>query len=439
MNSHKPNPKLTQFLAKLTEGRYDSYARARSALGGTTGLDDQDKEWARSSIAAFFEAKRKKEEMAKEVEKESEPKQGPKQEPAIDLVAAVRQDFSNAYAAHTAGIASLSRASEQGPYSGDDLAMLLRTSFKEDAIGAFRFLVRRNAAQITPEMLETSFFTSNPRFFDFVDALFTSPFPVRADTLAAASRTLISEIDRRSSDGEQVEAFERLMLAVVSRNPQDPDALTNLVVEFASPTFTQNWLSEYSHDEKHVHVFARRLLSLYLAEEIDVGALTSLVDDLAPECSVVEEIVYVLLARRQLGDAINIAGIAPVSYRPQLYRILHPVVVAHGDPLALVTFGLTFEKQADRTEIRRLVQQFLKPNIDDRLDGLLDGFAPNDFFESIPSSLTREEGASLRNALMNHLGMPARTVMRHEPPQKVEGISGFLEELFSKISMPVKK
>jgi hypothetical protein len=35
--------------------------------------------------------------------------------------------------------------------------------------------------------------------------------------------------------------------------------------------------------------------------------------------------------------------------------------------------------------------------------------------------------------------MPARTVMRHEPPQKVEGISGFLEELFSKISMPVKK
>lgn len=120
-------------------------------------------------------------------------------------------------------------------------------------------------------------------------------------------------------------------------------------------------------------------------------------------------------------------GHVPESFKPQLYKILHPVVVRHGDPLALVTFGAAFRGLADKEEIKQLVKKLLKPDVDARLDAILDGIDPVDTFESVPSMLPPSVAAGVRNDLMRNLGMPVREM------RQTHGIPPFLNDLLSTI------
>ncbi len=398
------NPKLTQFLSKLANGRYKFISKARSALGGTTGLSNEDKTEAYAAINAFFNPKK------------APPAQEPEKE--VNTAEGVRRIFLCAEGTISAGLTALLDASERGPYTDADLSMLLKISLEKDALGAFTKLLQRNVWQVTPAMLNTQHFAANTRFFAFVSAIFSSSSPPREDTTRAVLQTLTAEIERRASDEAQVAAFEELLMHITRRlTGFGFNQLTALVVAFATPVFAQRWLLTHDHNPQSVHEFAHRMMALYLANETNAASLVTLVDTLEPERPVVEEIVRVLLAQRQLGDAIHIAGIVPEEFKPQLYKILLPMVRDYGDPLALVSFGAAFKGLADRDEIKDLVRRFLKPEVNDRLDALFDGFEPVDVFESVPSVLPPKEQAEIRNTLMRKLGLPTReTIGRYVRP-----------------------
>lgn len=396
------NPKLEAFLTKLADGRYKSIARARSALGGTIDLSEDDKAEAREAIAAFFNPK------AQEPMKET-----------VSQVESIRRTFVAAKTTLTVGLEGLLAASQRGPYSDAELTMLLGIAIEEDVITAFTELFHRNAGQITAGMINQRVLARNPRVFSFLSAVFRSPTPPREEVTRMMSQILVEEIERRASDEAQVAVFEELVTMLIAKRPTEFgfNPLTTLVVSFASPVFAQHWLLEHDHNMQSVHEFAHRMMALYLADETNAASLVTLVDTLEPERPVVEEIVRVLLAQRQLGDAIYIAGVVPEEFKPQLYKILLPMVRDYGDPLALVSFGAAFKGLADRDEIKDLVRRFLKPEVNDRLDALFDGFEPVDVFESVPSVLPPKEQAEIRNTLMRKLGLPTReTIGRYVRP-----------------------
>lgn len=396
------NPKLTQFLSKLADGRYKLISNARAALGGTAGLSDEDKAEARRAIADFFNPK------AQEPMKET-----------VSQVESIRRTFVAAKTTLTVGLEGLLAASQRGPYSDAELTMLLGIAIEEDVITAFTELFHRNAGQITAGMINQRVLARNPRVFSFLSAVFRSPTPPREEVTRMMSQILVEEIERRASDEAQVAVFEELVTMLIAKRPTEFgfNPLTTLVVSFASPVFAQHWLLEHDHNMQSVHEFAHRMMALYLADETNAASLVTLVDTLEPERPVVEEIVRVLLAQRQLGDAIYIAGVVPEEFKPQLYKILLPMVRDYGDPLALVSFGAAFKGLADRDEIKDLVRRFLKPEVNDRLDALFDGFEPVDVFESVPSVLPPKEQAEIRNTLMRKLGLPTReTIGRYVRP-----------------------
>ena len=419
MNS-TTNPKLQQFLTRLADGRYASIGRARSALGGTVGLTEDDKAEARRAMDAHFNPKAQKAQPAPAPANDSAPRG--------DEAQVLRRGFVTYRAALAASTEALISAAALGPYSDESLTTLLELALEPGASAAFLALFRHHSAQIAPSMLDLRVLGRHPEFFRLAGAIFTAPSP-HHDLISGVVRVLVSEAERRASDEEQVTAFETLMETLSERRAPGTDlmALTPLVVTFASPRFAQHWLKDHDDNPEAVRSFARRMLSLYLNDETDSGSLLALLETLHPGRQVVEEIIRVLLSRRQLGDAIFIVEHVPESFKPQLYKILHPVVVRHGDPLALVTFGAAFRGLADKEEIKQLVKKLLKPDVDARLDAILDGIDPVDTFESVPSMLPPSVAAGVRNDLMRNLGMPVREM------RQTHGIPPFLNDLLSTI------
>lgn len=411
------NPKLTQFLLKLNSGRYASTFAAGRALSSTKGLSEEDKTRAGLAISNYFNPKK------------AVP---PSTEPEESLPARFRRLMTSSHDTKTEAYGALLSAALRGTHSDEDLPMYLHSAIEREDVGVFTNLVNRHSAMIVPRALSMGILARSSRFFSFVSALLCAPLPLHEETIGAVVSMLVSEIGRRASDEEQVNYFEELMISLIKRRPAGlgTTPLTTLVVSFATPVFAQRWLLEHDRDAKSVSEFARRMSSLYLADDVGADALLSLIVELEPARPVVEEIVRVLLARRQLGDAINIAGLVPEEFKPQLYKILLPMVRDYGDVLALVAFSLVFKGLADRNEIKELIQRFLKPALNERIDAVLDGLDPSDTFESVPSFLPPDEQSKMRDTLMHNLGVLARA-----PRQKHgEGLPSFLEDLLQTIT-----
>lgn len=422
MTNPTTNPKLQQFLTRLADGVYVSIARARSALGGTVGLTEDDKAEARRAMEAHFNPKKKIEDIPKI--------ETVKGEPAKEAVATtLRQGVIKTKSELFLHFLELVKVAKEGPHSDEALTTLLELSLEPGASAAFVALFQHHSAQIVPSMLDLRVLGRHPEFFRLAEAIFTAPSP-RSELVHDVVRMLISEIERRASDEEQVTAFEALVERLSKNSAPGTDlmALTSLVVTFASPRFAQHWLKDHDDNPEAVRGFARRMLTLYLNDETDASSLLALLETLHPERQIVEEVIRVLLSRRQLGDALFIVEHVPESFKPQLYQILYPVVVRHGDPLALVTFGAVFRSLVDKEEIKHLVKRFLKPDVDARLNDVLDGVDPVDIFESVPSMLPPSVAADLRNDLMRNLGMPVREA------RQAQGIPPFLNDLLSTIN-----
>lgn len=403
---NQTNPKLQQFLTRLAGGRYASISRARSALGGTKDLTDEDKAAAREALTEHFNPKRAKE--------------------AQPSVESIRKCFVNVNVFAAAGISQLLEAVQHGSFSEEDLVTLLTISLEEDNVAAFTTLFQRFSGQIAPSMLNVRLFAKSPQFFQLVGAICDAPVPPPRETFHVVVQVLISELQRRASDEEQVAAFEKLVSDLEGRAETiGVGPLTSLVISFARPVFVQHWLTKHQGNPEWLRTFVRRTLALYLLDETPSSSLLALVTAFDLECSIVEEIVRVLLAQRQLGDAIVIADVAPDAYKSQLYQILHPVVVRHGDVLSLTSFAIAFPEKVDRAEIKELVKKALKPDLEERLDAILDGEDPVDTFEAVPSMLSPEDAHPLRADLMRKLGLACEARPTLRPP--------FLNDLFDTI------
>ncbi len=404
--------KLTQFLTKLAEGRYQSIAYARSALGGTVGLNDSEKEGARAAIAAYFNPKRKEPAPPPPPAESAKTANG-----GDDEVASIFQSYAVNVSGRTHLVKRVAKAAgEEKIYSEGDLTVLLRVALEVGAVGAFDTLVRTHQRQLTPNTIDFELLRRSPHFFVYMGGLFA--VTLNSETARATTLLLISELERRHGDDKQIDAFERFVSEVVCKNKGMLAPMTRLVIKHATPRFVLDWLFQYDDIADHascVQSFTRRMLSLYMNDETDAGSLCTLVGMLEPSRLVVEEIVRVLLTRRQLGDALTIAGLAPEGFKPQLHKILHSVVRDHGDPLALVTFGTIFQGLVDRDEIKVLVRRFLKPDVNERIDALLDGIEPVDVFESAPSMLPSKEQAQIRDTLRHNLGLPVQQELPDKP------------------------
>ncbi len=430
----KQSPRLNEFLSKLAGGTYSSAGRALSSLSATKDLSDDDRAEARKAIATHFKvepatASETSPEAAASTEPEA-PK--PAHHPEVDMAILT---FADVRTAQDAASAALRKAVE-GPaheYTDEELTSLFRIALELDDLGVFRSLLFRYGSRATPQIVDVERLAQHARFFTYTYSIFSVPLG-NSPLVQALVNKLPPEIGRRYGDDKQVEGFNRSVRALGERF--NAETFGPVVIEYATPRFVLGWLRTHARTiPEGVHQFAHRMMSLYLNGDTNAGSLLTFVETLEPDLSIIEEIIRVLLAQRQLGDALFIAKAAPATYKAQLYRLLHPMVMRHGDPVSLIIFGMIFPSDVDRAEIKSNVKAFFEPDIDARIDDLIDGVDPVDTFESVPTVLSKEAALELKSTLMAILGHPMRNeAIAADFKNATSGYESFLEGLLAKLN-----
>lgn len=408
---------LEKFLEKLTNNTYTSRRSALAALR-PLNMSNADDAKCRASIDQHFAPK---------------PETSKLEEPTGNPTVAIRTTFDHLKAAQESAIVALRIACDGDdpthPYTDADLRDLVTLTMQHDVLTAFTGLFTLHGVRISPSILDIDELARHPRFFHYVNAIFNA----HEGNIGTAKTLLLRlpvELERRHSDPEQVAGFEKLVTTLGTRI--DLSKLGPLIVEFASLQFVLDWLRERELPDG-VHQFTHRVCGMYLNEDTDAAALMTIVQKLHPELRVVEEIVRVLLSQRQLGDALGVIKFVPDSYKPRLRRLLQPVVMQYGDPIALLAFGMVFHAlmgQDERDAIRTLVKERLTVNVDQRINDMLNLLEPRDFFESIPSSLDSAGAAALREEMLGDLGQPSRRVASE---RDVGGVAVDIHDILEKL------
>lgn len=433
----KPNsPAYISFIARLNAGHYRTPRGANSGIGNLHSLSTVEQVSARTEVLKYFNkqalpAHRAGTTAVPNVEAAppaTEPKEPtPTQEAATE--GSLTTFFSHLRNLENDAIVKLRMASsgnEAVSYSDTELTELTGLILEYDVMPAFTGLLYGYAARLSPDILNIEVLGQHPRFFSYANVILGARVG-NQEMLQALFKRMAVEIDRRASDPVQVEAFEKCCLTVGKRI--DLRTFGPVIVEYASWSHVFVWLGAMdSAPEDAIHQFAHRMMSLYINGDVDAKVLMRL-QDLNSDVRITEELIRCLLVQRQLGDALIIAGAAPENQKAQLYHVLHPVVQRHGDAIGLITFGIAFPRLCDRHEIKELVARFFEPDVNAGIDNLIDGVAPYDYFNSMPSIMSTDQVAQLRESLLTGMG--------HQPTRKPSAqgaVPPFVQDLLDRMA-----
>ena len=384
----KKSPALSTFLAKLESGKYANSHNARAAVSSAKRLTQEEALEARKAIVNHFKTTQVDPPAPQPAEA---PKESVSPPPPHDEVTPVVTAFSEVRAKHERAKQALRATVEGEPvtFTDSELSKLFWYAVDVDALGVFRTLLFRYSDRVvvSPQIIDIDHLKRQPRFFPFALAL-VSEIRSNAKVVQDLVNVLPDAIDVRCGDAEEVRNFELVVRTLGTRFNRLTFGL--VIAKYASPRFVLEWLRT-NRIPAGVRQFSARMTALYLDGQMPAEALLEFVETLKPDLGIVEEIIRTVLVRRQLGDALVIAQRAPERYKPALHRLLHPVVVRHGIPVTLITFGTTFPTLVNRDEIKRLV----RPDLDKRLDDLLDGVDPMDSFEATPTITGAPETAAI--------------------------------------------
>lgn len=428
---------LQTFLAKLKAGEYASSRAARNAINSISGLSATEKQSALNSITLHDWSHEARAERPHPVPATTPADEAPK-ESGLPTARVAVGSLMNTFAViegmreKLTGDARIACDGRETPtYTDLELTHLMQMVIKLDAITAFVGLYHYYAKRISPEILDVALLSENGRFFDYA-VIILGAQTGNATLVQTLMKYITIEIVDRASDPKQVEGFEKVVMSL--RGRVDISEFLPVVVEYASPAFLLELLKTMDVPEA-IHQFGHRLQAMYLNEDTDADSLGTFIDELHPDLPAIEEIVRVLFARRQLGDVLMVVDKCPSPFKASLYKLIHPVVVRHADPVGLVLFGMAFPRLCDRVELKELIQRAFEPDMNKKIDDLIDGIDPNDFFNSIPSSMPPDVAAKLRDDTLTSLGRPPARSSR----KGWSNIPPFLQEILGGLNVQAQK
>jgi hypothetical protein len=440
--------KLAIFLEKLAHGRYKRIGDATAALYSTRGLTGKEIEQAKEEIAAYFANKPPMEEEAPTAAPDMEDRHP---YPLREVAALIGTSTK----AKTQAEAAALNALRTQDLDENAVRHLIGMALEFDNHTLFKETLEKYAATHGgPSSFNPEDWVDTKDFFAFIETLF-SVKKHQGHHTGNAIPVIDRQIQLRSGDPHQVQLFEKAAHFGIT-NPrragledQEAYSLRTIAVNYASLPFVMGML-QASQDPAHIHQFAHRLIGLYFSSSSDIGAaeIFEFVNKLHPEDIVVEELMRVFFAQRQLGDALHLLGMVPESYRSQLYQVVHPVVMQYGDPVALLGFAVMFPTRVNRDEIKKRIKAFFEVDIDKNIDAAIDGTSINDYFEAVPSTTDQAARQGLRQEVEQILGrkLPPETAKEEEegasaPSSGPEGFAaamgtmpGFLQDLLKGVS-----
>lgn len=421
------NPKLSSFLKKLASGLYPKEGNAKAALKSMTGLSDADRNYAKSATFLHFNPKCPAADLP-EVLKVEEPQVFPEANANMDLLTG---SLNEMHLQRSFALEALHREAQREGHTPIEVQHLISASIEFDLVALFESFVNRYYKSIDASMVDGARLVRSSKYFRFAAAVFRADHPNQS-LVNLITNTLGEQVERRAGDLGQMRQFEEAVAAISLRGPCA--GLDELIINHASVDFIFKWLGDGNGKGPvwmdRLHLFAHRLMSMFLSSDTDALMLISFIEKFKPELEVVEEIVRVLLAQRQLGDALLAVKIVQPDFKPALHEIILPIIVKHGDPVSILTYGLVFDGLAKRDTIKDLIADYFEPNRDRTVDKMLNGVNTRDYFEPVPSSTPPAEVEEYRNAVFRELGHPITT-----PSKVVEQPStgfSFLEDLMRK-------
>lgn len=425
MTRHKLIPrdeKLDNFLKNLADGRYKTQRAARAAIGATVGLTDAEKVRAAASVVEHFNPKKPLTAAVPVTPTAPAPEvdigvqEASKASKAVgDVIGA----FIEAKKAQFSAVSLLRKAcdgDEKTRYTDAELKSLLSLAVGADSVTAFAGLFHNYHGVIDTQHLNMEDLAENRRFFRFAEVIFNAPSGKRSVTTPLMSY-VFGEIASRCEDEKQVKQFEQLVRTMELH--VEHIVLAPLVIEFASVEFAAVWAVDHPHRLLQGQLI-RRMLVLYLKEELGPEALFEFIGKAQPQQAIFEEVVRTFFSKRQFGDALELLLHVPPMYQDTLFPLFDEVARKHVDPVGLIAFGNAFAGLADKAMIKKRIREWSHPDQETAIDALLEGRDPRDFFNSFGSEATQEEIEDGWRTVLEALGLPRRARPRSHVGSRTE-------------------